>query len=231
MKVALAARPEATPEQMVARGEALDQRLWHLPAPLNRPRAARKQFQAHGMAITSVLSDAAGLDAAFHHASDLGARAIVLEGGALEGADPEEAADRLVRVLHGPLAAGAPIGLRNGASPDDLLGMTEIEWLLSELPRLTLWFDPARALACHRAEAGPSVRRWIDAYAARCAGLFVHGLGSQGLGGAHPTDDGPAWDALRGAVPRAAPWVLSMDPTRGDDEIVDALSWLRALAG
>ncbi len=229
VKVALAARAGETHEQIVARGALLDQRLWHLPGPLPNPRAARSHLHANGIAITSLLTDRRGLDAACSNAAELAARAIVVEGGALEGEPSDVAADRLVRALHAPLAAGAPLALRNAAGPEDLLGVTEVEWLLSELPRLALWFDPARAMARQRAGGGASLRTWIDAYADRCTGVFAHGLGRDGLGGAHPSDDGVDWAALCGAIPRSAPWVLAMDPETDDDTLRDAQSYLRSL--
>ncbi len=228
MTIVLAARPGEGAERLLARGEVLDQRLWHLPAPIDGAREARGRLHAGGLSVTSVQTDRAGLEQALACGSALRARAIVVDGGVLDGADPEEAADRLVRALHGPLVAGAPLAIRNGPGADALIGFVATEWLLSELPRLALWFDPSSALARQRAGVGTEVTGWIDAYGLRMGGLFVHGLGSDGRGGAHPTDDGADWPALWGALPRAAPRVLAMGPEHDDEALRDALRYLRS---
>lgn len=228
MTTVLAARPGEGAERVLARAEALDQRLWHLPAPIDGAREARARLHVGGVSITSVASDVANLEAALRCGSHLRARAIVIDGGVLAGADPEAAADGLVRALHGPLVAGAPLAIRNGAGEDALLGFVATEWLLSELPRLTLWFDPPAALARLRAGVGTQVAGWMDAYGTRMGGLFVHGLGSSGAGGAHPTDDGVAWDALSGALAPGLPRVLVMDPAHDDEAIRDGLRFTRA---
>jgi len=225
----LAARPGEDAARLLVRAEALDQRLWHLPAPLAQARDARGHLHAGGVSITSVATDVAGLEAAAAAGAALRVRAIVVEGGRLEGRDPEEAADALVRALHAPLVAGAPFVIRNGAGPDALLGFVATEWLLSELPRLGFWFDGSAALARQRAGVGPDAMAWMDAYGTRCGGLFVHGLGAQGLGGQHPGDDGADWDALSSALPAAAPRVLTMDPAHDEAAIADGLRFVRSL--
>ena len=229
MTIVLAARPGEGVERLLARGEALDQRLWHLPAAIERPREARARLHAGGLSITSLQTDLAGLETAVACGSALRVRAIVVDGGLLQGADPEAAADRLVRALHGPLVGGAPLAIRNGPGEDAVLGFVATEWLLSELPRLSLWFDPAAAEARRRAGVGAEIPGWVDAYGTRMGGLFVHGLGSDGRGGAHPTDDGAEWPALWHALPPAAPRVLTMDAAHGDDAVRDALRYLRGL--
>ena len=229
MTTVLAARPGEGVERLLARGEALDQRLWHLPAPIDGAREARGHLHAGGLSVTSVQTDLAGLDHALACGSALRVRAVVVDGGMLDGEDPEAAADRIVRALHGPLVAGAPLAIRNGAGADAALGFVSTEWVLSELPRLALWFDPAGALARLRAGVGTELTGWMDAYGLRMGGLFVHGLGSDGTGGAHPSDDGPDWGALLSGLPRSAPRVLAMDPSFDDDAIRDALRLIRSV--
>lgn len=230
MTIALAARPGEDAERLLARGEALDQRLWHLPGPLAGAREARARLHAGGLSITSVQTDVAGLETALACGSALRARAIVVDGGTLRGAAPEDAADRLVRALHGPLVAGAPLAIRNGADEHAVLGFVATEWLLSELPRLALWFDPAAAEARRRGGVGTDLPGWMDAYGTRMGGLFVHGLGSDGRGGAHPTDHGVDWPALWPALPPAAPRVLALDAAHDDATVRDALRYLRGIA-
>ena len=232
MTIVASVRPQEAVAPLLARGAILDQRLWHLPTPLagsRDVRDARARLHAGGVSITSLETDLAGLDDALARGSALRVRAVVVNGGALDGEDPEAAADRLVRALHGPLVGGAPLAIRNGLGEDAAVGFVATEWLLSELPRLRLWFDPSAALARLRAGVGTEISGWIDAYGLRMGGLFVHGLGSDGRGGAHPTDDGAEWPSLWDALPTAAPRVLAMDPRFGDDDVRDALGYLRGL--
>lgn len=229
MTVVLAARPGDGLDRLLTRAETLDQRLWHLPGSIEQAEDARRRLHAAGVSVSSIGATKDDLARALHVGAALRVRTVVVDGGALEGADPEVAADGLVRALHGPLASGAPLAIRNGLGEDALLGYVATEWLLSELPRLSLWFDPSAAMARQRAGVGTDLPGWMDAYGTRMGGLFVHGLGSDGRGGAHPTDDGPDWPALWGALPKAAPRVLALDPAHDDDQVRDAMRYVRGL--
>lgn len=149
----------------------------------------------------------------------------------LRTARREAAAQRAVRALHAALAADVPVAVRHGGGPADLLGTEEAGWLLDELPRLRLVLDPGRAERAHRLGVGPAPLAWADAYAARCGAVVVQGVGAHGRGGAHPTEGSIDWRALVESLPRGLPWVLDLAPERSDDEVTDALRWLRDLVG
>ncbi|MDA1194764.1 MAG: hypothetical protein O2894_06230 [Planctomycetota bacterium] len=227
MTVVLAARPGDDPARLLVRGEALDQRLWHLREVVPSAESARRKLHGGGVTVVSVASGLDELEAAITCGGDLHARAIVVDPGARGERDPEDAVDRLVRLLHAHHASGARLAIRNGAGADDLLGFVETEWLLSELPRVALWFDPARAVLQQRTAKGPMPQSWIDAYSDRLGGLFVQGLAASGAEGAHPEEGGLEWEAYESAVGRAAPRVLELDPRLGDEVVVDALRFLR----
>lgn len=229
MTIVVSARPGEDAERLLARGESLDQRLWHLPGPVAAASEVRSRLHAGGLSITSVQTDVAGLESALAAGSALRVRAVVVDAGPLGDEHPEAAADRIVRLLHGPLTAGAPLAIRNGMSDDAALGFVATEWVLSELPRLALWFDPAAAFARWRAGVGAELTGWMDAYGLRMGGMFVHGLGSDGTGGAHPADDAPDWADLFGGLPDAAPRVLAMDSSLDDDAVRDALRLVRSV--
>ena len=230
MTVVLAARPDEEAATILLRARALDVRLWHLDYTLPGPNAVRRRLYEQGVSVVSVATTRDALADAVRFGSALRTRTIVVEGDTLlAGEDVEGAADRMVRALHTHLSEGVPLAIRNASEPTGLLDMTVCEWMLDELPRLVLWMDPARALRRHRAGEGPEPRHWIDAFAGRTGGVFVHGLGASGAGGAHPDDDGPGWEDLRGALPTAAPWVLDLDPALSEDAVADALGYVRAL--
>jgi hypothetical protein len=231
VSVVLAARPGEEAATILRRALALDQRLWHLATTLPGANAVRRRLHEQGVSVVSVGCTRDKLDEAASFGSALRVRVVVVEGDTLlDGEDVEGAADRMVRTLHPYLADGVPLAIRNTGEPAGLLGMTGCEWMLDELPRLVLWLDPARALRRHRADLGPPPSSWTDAFAHRTGGVFVHGLGSEGLGGAHPDDDGPDWRALRGVLPGAAPWVLELDSVRSEDEVADALRYVRTIS-
>lgn len=225
---------DAKPAQIIAHARALDVCDVHLSAPSKHAARVRRDLQAGGVRVISVAArgraDAAGFPDALAQAgacaAQLRARAVIVEGGAA-GDEREAAADRLVRMLHGPAAAGVPLALRNGSGAQDLLGFEELDWVLSELPALGFWFDPLAAHLRHGLGAGPATQDWIDAYAGRVTGVFVHG----GEGGSHPTEGGPAWGSLVQTLPRDVPWVLDLEADLDVRDAVDAVRWLRALRG
>jgi hypothetical protein len=231
VSVALAARPGEDGPALVARARALDQRTWHLPAALPQPRALQALLREKGLAVCSLGSAADVTPGTLACASALRVRAVVVAGVARGARSPDADAEDLARALHAPLTAGVPLALRNGGDPTDLLDETVCGWLLEALPRLGLWFDPAAALRAARREGGAPLARWTDAWAGRTGGVFVHGLGAAGRGGAHPCEDGPPWTALRESLPGRVPWVLELDPACEEAHVRDALAWLRDLAG
>jgi hypothetical protein len=140
----------------------------------------------------------------------------------------EKAAERAVRALHAARTTGAPLAVRNGGSAACLLGFEELEWVLDDLPRLVLFFDPARALRLHALGLGPAPAAWGERYAKRIAGVLVQGLASDLVGGSHPEDGGAAWQELAEGLPRAAPWFLDLAPTLAAADVEDAVRYLRA---
>jgi hypothetical protein len=230
---------DVAPARIVAHAHALDVHDVHLSEPIPQAGTAFGQLRAGGVRVVSVAPALAGDEATFPQAlaqagvcaSRVRARAVVVDGGRT-GADREAAADGLVRSLHGPLRAGVPLALRNGADAQDLLGFEEIEWLLSEVPTLGFWFDPFAADQRHRMQAGPATQTWVDAYAGRVAGVFVHGGAGEGnRGGSHPTEGGPDWGTLVAALPRGVPWILDLDARLGVGDAADAVRWLRSSRG
>ena len=228
---------DVTPERILARAQAFDVRSVLLSTPLPRAAEAHARLRAGGVAVCAVAAaqpaDGAeftqGLERGARCAAALKAGAVVVEGGGAAAHGREAAVDRLARALHAPLAQGIPLVVRNAGAADALLGFEEVEWLLSELPRLGFWFDPMRAEQRQGADAGPAVGAWLDAYDGRVGGVFVHGPGSEGSGGGHPTDDGPDWDRLAAALPWRVPWVLDLGPGLAEGDAADAVRWLRSL--
>jgi hypothetical protein len=159
---------------------------------------------------------AAGLD----FASATKAGAVVVEGGPDPGEKARErAVDAALRSVHGALAAGAPVSLRNGR-PADLLGYVEAGQALGESRGLGLWFDPVRAHARHRAGLGPTVETWADAYAGRMTGVHVEGT---------PVDGEPDWPSVARVLPRRIPWVVDLAAGTAEGEIRRAADFLRSL--
>ena len=233
---------EVSGERLLEVARSLEQRAFHAASPPTGAAWLRTELKAQGVRILGVsavapagLSDPhveralRALEGAVVAASALKADTVVFEGGPPEPGGPEEATERLVRAIHGPLRRGVPLAFRNGAGRADLLGFQETEWLLSELPGLDLHFDPARAERAARREEGPSLTAWMDAYAGRCSGVFVHGLGASGEGGAHPADDGPPWRTLASSLPRRVPWILDPSTALSPAEVKDALHFLRSI--
>jgi hypothetical protein len=133
------------------------------------------------------------------------------------------AADRAARVLHAAARRGVPIAIRNGAGVGDLLGFEETGWVLGEVARLALWFDPARARRLERLGAGPPAAEWADRYARRVGGVYLHGLAGNLDPHAHPEEGGIDWRTLRGSLPGTVPWVLDLSPSHGERDLSDAL--------
>jgi hypothetical protein len=214
--------------------EDLDLRRVVLRLPAAVEAAA---LRAHGVTVCGVApgADVAVEDAAIARAARRAAAtkadALVLEGGRVAGDDRGRATERAARVLHPFLGAGVPLAIRPGGAAEDLLGYEEVSWLLDALPRLGLWLDPARAMALQRAGHGPAVSAWAEACAGRCTGVWVHGLGGDGKGGAHLRDDGPPWEQLAEMLPTRRPWVLDLAPDAGRDALRDALGDLRSVLG
>ena len=231
---ALAAEPSAS--RILQWAERLDARDVHLAPPVARPRSLHAALRAGGVGVCSVaVAEAAdeprfedALARAIQTAAATRAQAVVVEGGR-RGPDREAATDRLVRALHGPVRAGAPLVLRNRFEADGLLGLEELGWVRSELPELGFWFDP---LAAHLVaeQDGAALVTWLDQVAGTVGGVFVHGAGSDRRGGSHPTDGGPPWGTLVAALPRRVPWVLDLGPGLDVRDAEDAARYLRSLA-
>jgi len=233
---------EVSATRLLEVARSLDQRAFHAARPPAGAVRLRTELKAQGVRILGVstaapegLSDPhveralQALERAVLAASALRAETVVFEGGSPEPGGREEATERLARAVHGALRRGVPLAVRNGRGREDLLGFEETEWLLSELPGLGLHFDPARAERAARRDEGPALTAWMDAYAGRCSGVFVHGLGRSGEGGAHPADDGPPWRTLVSSLPRRVPWILEPAETLSPAEVKDALHYLRSL--
>jgi hypothetical protein len=146
----------------------------------------------------------------------------------LRGVGRERLVEGAARALHAALKDGVPLTVRNGDGLAALLGFEETGWLLSALPRLQLFFDPARAERAARLATGPALVRWTDAHAARVAGVAAHGLGSDLAGRAHPEDAGPDWGSLGDTLPRGRTWVLDVSGTLSAADVRDAVRFLRA---
>jgi hypothetical protein len=156
-------------------------------------------------------------------ASVLRAGAVVLEGGVLPpGVSREEAVETALRRIHGLVVTGVPLALRIGGRVGDLLGFEEAGWALESLPRLSLWFDPARALERAGAGAGPDVPAWAERYAGRMAGIHLERL---------PAEDGTDWKSLVQSLPTRVPWVLDPPAAVSERDLQRAVGYLRSLGG
>jgi hypothetical protein len=204
-----------------------------------RPELAAAGIEVAGVALEGVPPDlcdaarsAAGLAAPAAAAAALRAGHLVVPSPrvvpAERAATRERRVEEAARALHGPLAAGVPLAVVNGGRDADLLHLTETGWLLDALPRLALWFDPARALALEAAglDAGPLA--YADRFAGRVGGVLVHGLGSDGRGHAHPEDRGPPWGRLGESLPQRVPWVLDLSSRHDAADLRDAARFLEA---
>lgn len=147
---------------------------------------------------------------------------------ALRGEARAKRVEIAARGLHAALKDGVPLAVRNDDGLERLLGFEETGWLLGALPRLGLWFDPARAERGARLGVGPALSRWADAYAARVAGVAAHGLGSDLAGHAHPEDEGPDWGSLGETLPRRLTWVLDVSGRLSAADVRDAVRFLTA---
>ena len=156
----------------------------------------------------------------------------VAEAQALRDAEREGGADRAARALHRASADGAELAIRNGGRAADLLLQPDVvEWLLSDLPTLGLWFDPARAHRAWCLGLGPEPAAWADRFAGRTTGVFVHGLGSDLGGHGHPEDGAPDWGTLGRSLPHRVPWILDVTHTLSAADVEDAIRYLRAMVG
>ena len=153
------------------------------------------------------------------------------EAARLRQAGAAKGVEAAARALHGPLKEGVPLAVRNGDGLGDVLQSVETGWLLDALPGLSLWFDPARAERAARLATGPALMPWLDAHAARVAGLAAHGLGSDLAGRAHPEDAGPDWGSLVASLPRRLTWVLDVSGTLSAADVRDAVRFLEAASG
>ena len=75
------------------------------------------------------------------------------------------------------------------------------------------------------------IEGYYGEYTGRVGGVFVQGLGGIGVGGGHPTDDGPDWGTLTEILPRRVPWVLDLSPELPRGDVVDALHFVRSAGG
>jgi hypothetical protein len=234
---------------VLATARSLDVRAVFFSAPVERAASWLAELKASGIQVCGVAPQGtagaadetpsrfeAELGAAATCASHLKAGAVVVEGGEVGGVSEadreavrEPAAERAVRALHAGLRGGVPLAIRPGGRPRDLLGFEETGWLLSELPALGLWLDPARAVRAHRRGCGSALEAWVDAYAGRCGGLFVQGLDADLRGGVHPAEGGIDWAPLAEVLPRGVPWVLDLARETTDDVLADAVSMMRAV--
>lgn len=153
------------------------------------------------------------------------------EVGRLHGEMREQAAERAVRALHQVARGGASLAVRHGGSAACLLGFEELEWVLDDLPALSLFFDPARALRRHRLGLGPEPAAWAERFARRTAGVIVQGLASDLAGGSHPEDGAAPWRELAEALPRGVPWFLDLAPTLAAADVEDAVRYLQTEIG
>jgi hypothetical protein len=206
----------------------------------------REPLRAQGVTVVALRTEAAGAPSALltEVGGALRVERIVVAGGAftaprgVTGAaatEPEvlrrareRQVEALARALFAPVRAGLPLAVGQAAGPHELLTLEALGWLLDALPRLTLWFDPARALAASRAGTDAAPDAWADRFAGRVAGVSVHGLGSDGRGHAHPEDDGPPWSTLAASLPRRVPWTLDLSGNLSADDVREARRYLEA---
>ena len=240
----------AGPEALIAGLKAVGQPALVLHEPPPQAARWREPLRAAGVRIEAVrLAGVEGLAGA--GAEVVGALKpgrVLVPGGALAPvpgsllggppSDEERVAHRkrvreaqvevLARALHGPLGAGWPLAALHGTAGGDLLLLEETGWLLDALPRLGLWLDPVWLLALERSATSPGPTAWADRFAGRVVGVFVHGLGSDGRGHAHPEDDGPAWGRLAASLPRWVPWALDLSGRLTAADVREALRYVTA---
>lgn len=228
-------------EQVRAWG--LDGLVLDVPGPV--PAGSRDD--AHGVTFPAIfdrgrvrLGQGAGerwpeaVETTFLVGGRLRAERVVAEGASDVPEDRsrrEEAVEDAARSLHAPLRRGVPLAVRHGAKAEDLLLAEEVEWLLDAQPRLGLVLDPARALALHRAEAGPAPAVWAERFGGRTVLVACHGLGATQTGGRHPAEDGLDWRLVQEMVPGRTPWVLDLAFDLEDGDLVDAIRYLADALG
>ncbi len=237
MSLALSTRAlGAAPDLAAAaleRARALGCRGLFLAWPWRLGAAAAQGLRAEGVEVAGAQVDldpgapaelAARLERALEEAARLRPAALVVDG---IGAPAPLAAgvQTLARALHGPLKAGAPLAVRDGGGPGAWLAGEALEWLLSDLPGLGLWVDPAR-----RHAGGEAAADGLDRAARRCAGVFVHARTEAGDGG-HPQEAGVPWEEVAERLPTRVPWVLDLGASLSAEDARDALRYLRSLLG
>jgi hypothetical protein len=191
--------------------------------------AAKRAAVAAGVSIDGVaapvgLEPATGLARAVEAAAFLRVPTVVLESPRVDAARPgarEAGVEALARTIHATLSKepGLRVAVRHGSGKDDLLGIVEMGWLLSELSRVAAgaWLDPWRA---SREAGAPGVLDWADRMGSRVLGLSLHGDPAPrgfDLPSAHAVD----WRALREGVPGAVPRVLDVGPHVSAADLVD----------
>ncbi len=140
----------------------------------------------------------------------------------------EAAAERVSRALHAAQREGMPIALRCWSGADDLLDVEMLEWLLGDLPALSVWLDIPALEHAYREGSGTALPALAEALGPRVRGLDIAGAADGAAGGAHPEDAGPDWSTLWEILPRGATRVLDVDPGPDGSRLPEALSWLRA---
>ncbi len=222
MTVALSTRwTGSSPDEIVPLARDLDVRNFVFDVPPARARSLRRELKASGVAVAGVglgagasAADedaarfASRLEAGIGAASDLRAGHVLIEAGA--GDDAEEAAERIVRALHGASSAGTPMAIVNGG----MLGLEETGWVLDDLRGLSLWFDPSVVDA-------EDLVTWTDRFAGRCAGCWVRRR--------HPEDLGLPWSTLAASLPRRMVWAFDPDDDLSRSDVADAVRYLRSV--
>lgn len=222
---------------LLARAQALDCRGLYLNWPWRVGEADLRTLRASGVQplggqVDLAVNDA--LAARLGQASQLAGRmrlpALIVDVLHAQGS-PADAAQSLARALHPLLREGVPLWLRDAADSGGLLAGESLQWILSDLPGLGLWVDPARRASA----AGPGARGLaagagdaLDAVAGRCGGVFVHAW-RDGVDGAHPEEGGVDWAQLAQRLPRRVPWILDLGPGLSQQDVGDALRYLRML--
>ena len=214
-------------ETVVDVARALDVRVVSFDGPPRGAQAWRAALKAHAIEVAAIDASPGAPAASLPAASTLRAGCLRVDAGVRDG-DREAHVDRLVRALHPVVTAGIPVALRFARDAEDLLDPEALDWALSELPALRVWFDAWRAMQLAGLERGPSPERLADDLASRCVGVSVAGPGREGRGGGHPEDGGPDWSTLVGALPRDAAWVVELDPGLGRGALEDAVRVTRS---
>ncbi len=220
---------------LLARAQALDCRGLYLNWPWRVGEADMRALRAGGIQPLGGQIDLAmnaAVAARLREASQLAGRlrlpALIVDVIHSQGSR-EEAAQSLARALPPLLREGVPLWLRDAAESGGLLAGDSLQWILSDLPGLGLWVDPARRAAARGPTAtGTAAGDALDAVAGRCGGVFVHAR-QDGADGGHPEEGGVDWAQLAQRLPRRVPWILDLGQGLAQRDVGDALRYLRML--